>query len=69
MNFSSDPATQALMSRKIGTAPLVAKEKTDLTDEEFAFASGTPAIKPAYEAYLDKETFIKEAWDKMVAGV
>ncbi len=69
MNFSSDPATQALMSRKIGTAPLIAKDKTDLTDGEFAFVSGTPSIKPAYEAYLDKETFMKEAWDKMVAGV
>lgn len=67
MNFSSDPATQALMSRKIGTAPLVAIDKTDLTADEVAFVSGTPAIKPAYEAYLDKETFIKEAWDKMLA--
>jgi putative spermidine/putrescine transport system substrate-binding protein len=68
INYSSDPATQALMSRMIGTAPLVDKAKTDLTDEEFAFVSGTPAIKPAYEAYLDKETFIKESWDKMLAG-
>ena len=68
INFSSDPATQALMSRKIGTAPLVSKDKTDLTDEEFSFVSGTPAIRPAYEAYLDKETFIKESWDKMLAG-
>lgn len=68
INFSSDPATQALMSRKIGTAPLVAQSKTDLTDEEFAFVSGTPSIRPAYEAYLDKETFIKESWDKMLAG-
>ncbi|MEM9431067.1 MAG: extracellular solute-binding protein [Pseudomonadota bacterium] len=68
MNFSSDPAIQALMSRKIGTAPLVAKEMTDLSDEEFAFVSGAPAIQPAYEAYLDKETFMKESWDKMLAG-
>ncbi|MEL6523253.1 MAG: extracellular solute-binding protein [Pseudomonadota bacterium] len=68
INFSSDPATQALMSRKIGTAPLVDKAKTDLTDEEFNFVSGTPAIQPAYEAYLDKETFIKEAWEKMLAS-
>ena len=67
INFSSDPAIQALMSRKIGTAPLVDKSKTDLTDEEFAFVSGTPSIKPAYEAYLDNETFIKESWDKMLA--
>ncbi|MDJ1009260.1 MAG: extracellular solute-binding protein [Paracoccaceae bacterium] len=68
INFSSDPATQALMSRMIGTAPLVDKSMTDLTDDEFAFVSGTPSIKPAYEAYLDKETFIKETWDKMLAG-
>lgn len=68
INFSSDPATQALMSRMIGTAPLVDQSKTDLTDEEFAMVSGAPSINPAYEAYLDKETFIKEAWDKMLAG-
>jgi putative spermidine/putrescine transport system substrate-binding protein len=68
INFSSHPETQALMSRKIGTAPLVAQSKTDLTDEEFAFVSGTPSIQPAYEAYLDNETFIKETWEKMLAG-
>ncbi|MQQ09788.1 extracellular solute-binding protein [Epibacterium sp. SM1979] len=68
VNFSSDPATQALMSRKIGTAPLVPQSKTDLTDDEFAFVSGAPSIKPAYEAYLDSETFIKETWEKMLAG-
>jgi len=68
INFSSDPATQALMSRMIGTAPLVDQAKTDLTDEEFAMVSGAPSIKPAYEAYLDNETFIKESWDKMLAG-
>lgn len=66
--FSSDPATQALMSRKIGTAPLVDPSLTDLTPEEFGAVSGTPAIMPAYEAYLDEETFIKEAWDNMLAG-
>lgn len=66
INFSSDPATQALMSRMIGTAPLVDKSKTDLTDAEFAAVSGTPAIQPAYEAYLDNETFIKETWDTML---
>lgn len=67
MNFSSQPSVQALMSRKIGTAPLVDKSLTDLTDDEFNFVSGTPSIKPAYEAYLDNETFIKESWDKMLA--
>jgi len=56
------------MSRMIGTAPLVDKSKTDLTDDEFAAVSGVPTIQPAYEAYLDRETFIKEAWDKMLAA-
>ncbi len=68
MTFSSDPATQALMSRKIGTAPLVDKSATDLTDEEFTAVSGTPAIRPNYAAYLDKETFIKENWEAMLAS-
>ena len=67
MNFSCDPATQALMSRNIGTAPVVDQSLTDLTDDEFSFVSGSPSIKLAYEAYLDNETFIKESWDKMLA--
>lgn len=67
INFSSLPETQALMSINIGTAPLLPKEKTGLTDEQFAAVSGTPAIRPAYEAYLDKETFIQENWDAMLA--
>lgn len=66
--FSSDPASQALMSRKIGTAPVVDPAKTDLTEEEYAAVAGTPAIEPAYEAYLDKETFIKDTWEQMLAS-
>ena len=68
INFTSQPSTQALMSRMIGTAPLVDASITDLTAEEFASVSGSPVIRPAYEAYLDKETFIKESWDRMLAG-
>lgn len=69
INFSCDPATQALMSRKIGTAPLVPKAMTDLTDEEFAAVSSSkPPIIAAYESYLEKADFIKEHWDKMLTG-
>jgi putative spermidine/putrescine transport system substrate-binding protein len=67
VNFSCEPSSQALMSRMIGTAPLMDREKTDLTEEEFAAVSGVPSIRPAYGAYLDKETYIQEAWDKMLA--
>ncbi len=68
INFSCDPATHALMSRNIGTAPLVDVASTGLSSEELSFVTGTPAIKPAYQAYLDMETFMKEEWDKMVAS-
>ena len=66
--FSCQPSTQALMSRKIGTAPLVAREKTDLSVEEFEAVSGSPVIRPNFEAYLEHETFIKDEWEKMLAG-
>ncbi len=69
INFTSDPVNQALMSRMIGTAPLVPVGSTDLSEEEFAAVSGTPAIRPAYEAYLDRGTFIQENWDRMLAGL
>lgn len=68
INFASLPSTQALMSRKIGTAPLLPQASTDLTDAEFGSVSGAPAITPAYEAYLDNAEFIKEAWEKMLAA-
>jgi putative spermidine/putrescine transport system substrate-binding protein len=68
LNFTCQPKIQALMSRKIGTAPLVPREATDLTDAEFAAVSGSPVIRPNFGAYLDHETFIKDTWEKMLAG-
>ena len=68
IDFTSQPEAQALMSRQIGTAPLMPQADAGLSDEEFAAVSGVPSITPAYEAYLDEETFIQESWDKMLAG-
>jgi putative spermidine/putrescine transport system substrate-binding protein len=68
IDFTSRPEAQALMSRQIGTAPLMPRQDAGLSEEEFAAVSGAPAIVPAYEAYLDQETFIKESWDRMLAG-
>lgn len=65
--FSSEPATQAIMARNIGLAPVVDPALTDLTAEELGAVAGTPTITPAYTAYLDDETFITETWDRMVA--
>lgn len=68
IDFSCTPLAQALMSRKLGTAPVIDPTTTDLTLEEFEAVSGTPVIRYAYEAYLDNETFIKENWDKMLGS-
>jgi putative spermidine/putrescine transport system substrate-binding protein len=65
--FSCLPETQAIMSRNIGTAPVVDPAKTDLTAGEMASVAGTPAIHSPYDVYLDDETFITETWDRMVA--
>lgn len=67
MAFSCQPETQAIMSRMIGTAPVVDPASTGLTGDELAAVSGTPAIHVPYEVFLDDETFINEAWDRMVA--
>lgn len=67
MAFSCQPETQAIMSRMIGTAPVVDAASTGLADDELAAVTGTPAIHVPYEVYLDDETFINEAWDRMVA--
>lgn len=68
MAFSCQPETQAIMSRMIGTGPVVDPATTGLSTEELSAVSGTPVINIPYEVYLDDETFINEAWDKMVAG-
>ena len=68
LTISSMPEKQALMSRMIGTAPLMTQEAAGLSDDEFAAVSGTPAFTPNFEAYLDEAEFIKETWDKMLAS-
>ncbi|MGR3593492.1 MAG: ABC transporter substrate-binding protein [Limimaricola soesokkakensis] len=65
--FSCQPETQAIISKTIGTAPVVDPSSTGLSEEELAAVTGTPAIHAPYEVYLDDETFINEAWDRMVA--
>ncbi len=65
--FSCQPETQALMARTIGTAPVVDPALTGLSPEELAAVTGEPVIHIPYEVYLDDETFITDAWDRMVA--
>ena len=56
IDFMCQPQIQALMSRMVGTAPIVPKETTDLTDEEFGFVSSEiDPIIPNYAVQNQKK--------------
>jgi putative spermidine/putrescine transport system substrate-binding protein len=69
IDYCSQPSIQALMSRKVGTAPTVRRDLTDLTDAEFAaVSSDIPPIIPRYDLYQTKSDWLNEKWTEMIAG-
>jgi len=68
INYMCQPAIQAMMSRKVGTAPTVKRESTDLTDDEFAAVSSsiTPII-PRYDVHQGEHSdWLSQKWTEMV---
>ncbi|MCP5939861.1 extracellular solute-binding protein, partial [Klebsiella pneumoniae] len=50
INYMSQPAIQATLSRKVGTAPTVKRELLDLNEKEFAaVSSDIEPILPRYD--------------------
>lgn len=69
INYMCQPAIQAKMSRKVGTAPTVAREHLDLSDDEFnAVSSDIPPIIPRYDIYQSKGDWLDQKWTEMVVG-
>lgn len=69
IDYMSQPAIQAEMSRKVGTAPTVRRDITDLTDEEFAsVSSDIDPIIPRYDLYTSKADWLNQKWTEMIAG-
>jgi len=69
IDYMSRPEIQAKLSRNLGTAPTVARELTDLTDEEFAaVASDAAPILPRYELYIDRADWVNQKWSEMITG-
>jgi putative spermidine/putrescine transport system substrate-binding protein len=63
------PATQALLSRNVGTSPTVKREVLDLTDEEFAsVSSDIPPIIPRYDLYQTKSDWLNQKWTELIVG-
>lgn len=69
INYMSQPAIQALMSRKVGTAPTVKRDLLDLSEEEFAAVSSdiTPII-PRYDLYQTKSDWLNQKWTELIVG-
>jgi len=69
IDFMCQPQIQALMSRMVGTAPIVPKETTDLTDEEFGFVSSEiDPIIPNYAVQNQKKDWLAQNWSEIVTA-
>ena len=67
MNHCTDPAVQTEITRRLGTAPVVPRRLTTLTDQEFLTVSSdnTPII-PHYDVYVKNSEWIVETWAKLI---
>jgi putative spermidine/putrescine transport system substrate-binding protein len=69
IDYMSQPSVQGLMSRKVGTAPTLKREKLDLTEEEFAAVSSEiPPIIPRYDLYTSKADWLNQKWTELIVG-
>lgn len=69
INYMSQTDIQAKLARKVGTAPTVPRELTDLTDEEFAaVSSDIKPIIPRYDLYNTKGDWLNQKWAELIAS-
>jgi putative spermidine/putrescine transport system substrate-binding protein len=69
IDFMCQPATQALLSRKVGTSPTVGRDTLDLTEQEFAaVSSDIPPIIPRYDLYQTKGDWLNQKWTELIVG-
>jgi len=67
IDFCADPAVQTEISRRLGTAPVVPRRLTTLTDKEYLDVSADdPPIVPLYEVYVKESAWIAETWAKLI---
>ena len=69
VDWMSRPATQALLARRVGTAPTVERSLLDLTDEEFgAVSSEVSPIVPRYDLYESRSDELNARWSELIVG-
>ncbi|WP_371075686.1 MULTISPECIES: PotD/PotF family extracellular solute-binding protein [unclassified Sinorhizobium] len=69
IDYMSQPAIQATLSRKVGTAPTVKRDLLDLNEKEFAaVSSDIEPITPRYDLYQTKSDWLNQKWTELIAG-
>jgi putative spermidine/putrescine transport system substrate-binding protein len=69
MDYMCLPATQASLSRNVGTSPTVERKLLDLTDAEFAAVStDIPPIIPRYDLYQTRSDWLNQKWTELIVG-
>jgi len=69
IDYMCQPAIQATLSRKVGTAPTVKRELLDLNDKEFAaVSSDIEPIIPRYDLYQTKSDWLNQKWTELIVG-
>lgn len=69
IDYMCQPAIQDTLSLKVGTAPIIPRDQTNLSDEDFAaVSSDIPPIIPRYDMYLERGDWINEQWTRMITS-
>lgn len=69
IDYMCQPNIQATLARKVGSAPTVKRNLTDLSDTEFAaVSSDIDPIIPRYDLYQSKTDWLNQRWTELIAG-
>ena len=68
-NYCSDPTVQSEITRHLGTAPVVPRQLTNLSDAEYLAASSdnTPIV-PRYDIYVKDGDWITKTWAGLIGA-
>lgn len=67
IDYMSQPEIQAMLARKLGTAPNVDRSLMDLTDAEFAaVSSDIDPVIPRYDLHTERTEWLNQIWSEML---
>ena len=69
INYCADPAVQTEITRRLGTAPVVPRRLTTLSDQEYlTVSSDNVPIIPRYDVYVKDGEWIAKTWAELIGA-